>query len=185
MEDFKGKRSVQIAFTIDKEHGPKKNFNKIPTIWSCQITVYIYWWSSSGKNKATRIKDWWERPYHKDFQQKTLESRVFCGFPQYLRGKKVRKGAVKVTSKSFVLTIKFWWSVTISEIFWSEAKEATGSSTTSKVSSAFLREVTHDIITQLLFQWINGHFSSLTLLFNSSTNFKSSLQNRNSLLPFR
>lgn len=24
MEDFKGKRSVQIAFTIDKEHGPKK-----------------------------------------------------------------------------------------------------------------------------------------------------------------
>lgn len=28
MEDFKGKRSVQIAFTIDKEHGPKKTSTK-------------------------------------------------------------------------------------------------------------------------------------------------------------
>lgn len=40
-----------MAYNVHKEHR-QKTLNEIPTIWSYQITAYIYWWSSAGKDKA-------------------------------------------------------------------------------------------------------------------------------------
>lgn len=60
-----------MAYTVHKEHR-QKTLNEIPTIWSSQITAYIYWWSSAGKAKATRIKDWWDWLYHKSSRQKSF-----------------------------------------------------------------------------------------------------------------
>lgn len=75
-----------MAYTVHKEHR-QKTLNEIPTIWSSQITAYIYWWSSAGKAKATRIKDWWDRLYHKSSGQKSFLPVFFWGLPQQFKGK--------------------------------------------------------------------------------------------------